>query len=177
VNFRERATLSDDLARLAAGERAAFAAVYTAVWPMVRAFACRALPQRADAEDVAQTALLKVFARASEYDSERDAVAWILGVVAWEVRTFQKRCARRRECPEEHVPERAAGTTPEDLVSQRELEAAALLVLGTLRPEDVATLEAVLNDTRPDVPRATFRKRVERALQRLRSAWSSKHGT
>jgi len=30
---------------------------------------------------------------------------------------------------------------------------------------------------RPDVPDATFRKRVERALARLRAAWSSKHGT
>ena len=91
--------LSDALGRLAAGERRAFAEVYTTIWPLVRSFAGRALAERADAEDVAQSALLKIFSRASEYDPERDAVAWILGVVAWEIRTFRKRCQRRRQRP------------------------------------------------------------------------------
>lgn len=169
--------LSDALGRLAAGERRAFAEVYGTVWPLVRSFAGRALPESADADDVAQSALVKIFSRASEYDPERDAVAWILGVVAWEIRTFRKRCQRRREEPEERALEPANTSTPEDLVLRRDLEAAALLVLGTLRPDDIATLEAVMNDTRPDIPAATFRKRVERAIQRFRSAWSSKHGT
>ena len=51
-------------------------------------------------------------------------------------------------------------------------------VFAELRPEDVHTLAlAVAGEPgeRPSVPAATFRKRVERALDRLRLAWRAKH--
>ena len=123
-----------------------------------------------------QTALLKLFSRASEFDCERDAVAWVLGIVGWEVRSFRQRVRRRREEPADLAPEGFSDVTPEALVIQRDLEAAALAVLGSLRPEDIATLEAVTQGERPDLPAATFRKRVERAVQRFRAAWRSRHG-
>jgi RNA polymerase sigma factor (sigma-70 family) len=177
VDLRERGKLNDALARLGAGDRSAFAEVYAAIWPLVRSFAGKAVVERADADDVAQTALLKIFARASEFDPGRDAVAWVLGVVAWEVKTLRQRVRRRREEPAELATEPRTELTPEDVLIDRDLEAAALIVLGTLREADIATLEAVRNGERPDVAPATFRKRLERALCRFRTAWRSKHGT
>ena len=49
--------------------------------------------------------------------------------------------------------------------------------MGTLRPDDVATLAAAMGHApRPDVPAATFRKRLQRAMDRLRQAWRAEHG-
>src|SRR6266849_3158600 len=84
------------MVRLADGDRSAFSPLYTLLWPALRVFVHRQLPA-SDAEDVAQDALLKVFARASRFDPARDALAWALGIAAFEVRTARKRTARRKE--------------------------------------------------------------------------------
>src|SRR5215813_612631 len=84
------------MARLADGDRSAFSTVYQALWPVLRAFVARQLPMP-DSEDAAQEALLKVFARASEFDPERDALSWALGIAAFEIRSTRKRSLRRRE--------------------------------------------------------------------------------
>ena len=58
------------------------------------------------------------------------------------------------------------------------MRAAADEALGVLRQQDIETLEAVLEGRRPQGPRsgATFRKRVQRAIERVRLAWRNKHG-
>jgi hypothetical protein len=70
------------------------------------------------------------------------------------------------------------GENPEALFLERDILAAAGEVMGSLRPEDVKTLRAAIEEeARPDVPAATFRKRLSRAVGRLRTAWRAKHGT
>jgi DNA-directed RNA polymerase specialized sigma24 family protein len=96
VQGGERAELRRLMVRLADGDRAAFRPAFALLWPRLRAFAARCVAA-ADAEDVAQAALLRVFSRASEYDAERDALAWALGIAAWECRTLRRRRQRRRE--------------------------------------------------------------------------------
>jgi RNA polymerase sigma-70 factor (ECF subfamily) len=175
----ERQALQQAMARLSDGERDAFPAVFAALWPVLRAFAARALRDGPLAEDAAQAALLRVFARASEFDASRDALAWALGVAAWEVRTLRRRAERRRE----HVDKEEAalalaahGPTPEEALSERQLAIAAAELLGTLRPADAETLAAMARGERPPIAAASFRKRVERALSRLRAAWRARHG-
>jgi DNA-directed RNA polymerase specialized sigma24 family protein len=172
VDAGARAELHALMVRLSDGDRAAFHPIYAALWPLLRRFVSRQLAP-ADAEDVAQQALLKVFARASELDPERDGVAWALGIAAWEVRTHRRRALRRREEPEAPA---ACDPSPdlEALALARELELAAVEVLGTLRPLDVETLSAMARGDRPSGP--TFRKRLERALVRFREEWRSRHG-
>jgi RNA polymerase sigma-70 factor (ECF subfamily) len=69
----------------------------------------------------------------------------------------------------------AAGS-PEERAITVELEAVAVATLGQLRPEDRETLRiAIFGEGQRDAPPATFRKRVERALGRLRAAWRD-HG-
>ena len=60
----ERKLLQERMAELADGNRNAFDDVYALVWPLVRGFVGRHL-RPAEAEDAAQEALIRVFARAS----------------------------------------------------------------------------------------------------------------
>lgn len=175
----ERQALSDLLVRLGDGERAAFAPLFAALWPLVRAFCGRALPD-ADADDAAQQALTNVLARADEFDAGRDAVSWTFGIAANEIRSQRQRVRRRREAglaAASHVADGALA--PEASAERRELLAAAAELLGTLGADDLATLGAALDGdpgARGAIAPATFRKRLERALGRLRGAWRDKHG-
>jgi DNA-directed RNA polymerase specialized sigma24 family protein len=170
----ERTELRRLMGRLADGDRAVFGRVFALLWPRLRAFALRCAGP-ADGEDAAQAAVLKVFSRASEYDRERDALVWALGIAAWECRTVRRKRDRRREEPAlalAHVPSPMDGT-PEDEIIDRDLRAAAAEVLGTLRPLDIETLAAAGQGAARG---ATFRKRLERALSRFRLAWRARHG-
>lgn len=164
------------MVRLADGDRAAFEPIYEALWPVVRRFSERALGGSPDAEDAAQVALSKVFSRVSEFDPRRDAVAWVLGVAAFECRTVRQKQRRRREEPGGDAERSGAEPSPEEVALSQDLHAAVAEVLGDLSGSDAATLRALLDEQPPAVAPATFRKRVERALARLRAAWRAKHG-
>ncbi len=169
--------LDRDLGALAAGDRSAFDRVYAAVAPLYERVATRALRSSADAEDAAQQALLNVFARAHEYDPSRGrALPWLVAVVANECRTQRQRVRRRRE--DADPPDRAAeGLSAEEALAERELVEAVMQALGTLAAEDARTIRAALElGPRPDVPAATFRKRLERAMGRLRTALGARKG-
>lgn len=170
----ERQELQRQLCALADGQRSAFEPLFMQAWPIVRACVAARLPA-AEAEDVAQQALLKVFARASEFDPARDALSWILGVAVWEARTARRRSERRREdgLSAELAQRSTRGPSPEQTAISADLEAALEQVLGTLRPPDVEALRAFAEERRP--PGAAFRKRLERALERLRLAWRARH--
>ena len=173
----ERIELQRSLSRLADGDRAAFRPVFDLAWPRVREIAARMLADAGDAEDAAQSALCKLFERASEFDPARDALAWIVGIVSYECLTLRKKRTRRRERGSDALAVVAdAARGAEETLLARELESVALAVLGTLRDDDRATLRvAFFGEGARTVAPATFRKRLERALVRLRAAWRD-HG-
>ena len=167
----ERLRLNEQLARLADGDRDAFHPVFVALAPVLRRFVRRHL-DGPEAEDVAQDTLVKVFARASQFDRERDALAWILGIAVWEVRTARRKRQRRRE---ESLEPKASSLrpdpapTPEEAAIARALDATLDEALSALSPRDRETLRAYARDERTSgVGAAAFRKRVERGLARLR---------
>lgn len=170
-----REALQRGMCALADGDRSAFDAVFSALWPVLRRFALRALPDPAAAEDAAQSALVKVFSRAAEFDPDRDALSWVLGIAAYECRTVRKRSARRREdltaAPPEPLPK---GPSPEDIAIDADLQAAAAGIIGSLRPLDARTLLAAAHGQRESS--SLFRKRLERALSRFRKEWRARHG-
>jgi RNA polymerase sigma factor (sigma-70 family) len=171
----EREALQRQIVQLADGDREAFHPVFVRLWPLLRGFAARCLP-REDAEDAAQEALLRVFARAAEFDRRRDALPWVLGIAAYEIRSARRRRQRRREEPATALSGRPDhGQSPEDAAMASELGRALAAALATLAPGDAETLLAYSRGERPDLPAPTFRKRVERALARLRRAWSLHH--
>lgn len=169
------------MARLADGDRSVFRAVFSALWPPVHSLCERALGRGADAEDAAQQALEKVFARASSYERARPALPWALGIAAWECRTIRRKAQRARREPMERAETVANGqSSPEEAVLNRELEEAALGVLGELSEADQATLRATFfegSEERLAVSNVTFRKRRERALSRLRELWGKMYGS
>jgi RNA polymerase sigma-70 factor (ECF subfamily) len=171
-----RAALQRDMVRLADGDRAAFEPVFARLWPLLRGVAARQLPA-AEAEDAAQRALLAVFERASELDPARDAVAWAVGIVGWEVRTARRRSWRRRgtvELPDESALPPAAEAGPEERAMASELAGALGRTLAVLAPADA---DALLRDAAGDRPPGDgFRKRLQRARARLRAAWRKAHG-
>jgi DNA-directed RNA polymerase specialized sigma24 family protein len=143
------------------------------LWPILRAFARRMLPDSGDADDAAQQALLRVFARASELDREREALPWVVAITTNECRTLRNQRLRRRETGLDDVDPQAPADAPE----REHLTAAAMELLGELSAEDIATIRgAWFGEARPEVMPATFRKRVQRATARLRELWRFRHG-
>ena len=170
-----RAELQRALTRLADGDRTAFEPVFAGLWPVLRDLAARHLPE-GDAEDAAQRALLGLFERAGEFDPSRDALAWAIGIALWEIRTLRRRAWRRRETsdgPGRSEP-RLGEPTPEEAAIAAELASALGQTLATLRPADVETLLRFAHDER--VAGAGFRKRLQRARERMRAAWSKHYG-
>jgi RNA polymerase sigma-70 factor (ECF subfamily) len=171
-----RRSLNAMMVRLADGDRSAFDGAYALLWPALLAFCKRALLP-SDAEDAAQLALLKVFDRASTFHRDKDALTWAITIAAWEVRTIRKRHLRSRSSSSEADEQMSPATDPETAAVNDELIEAARAVLGSLSDDDRATLAATFAEEKPtDVSGATFRKRRERALSRLKDAWRRIHG-
>jgi RNA polymerase sigma-70 factor, ECF subfamily len=177
VDSGDRASLQQELTALARGEREAFDPLFRRLWPLLRGFARRCLSE-GEADDAAQEALLRVFSRASEFDARRDALTWVLAIAAWQIRTHRTRTRRRHEdaglAPVEIAD---AAPSPESAAMAVEQTAALERALCELSPVDAETLLAYARGERPDLPAATFRKRLERALERLRALWRIDHGT
>lgn len=180
--MRDRRSLNRAMARLAAGDRAAFDDVFAAVAPPARALAARLLGDAADhrgadVEDAVQEAVIKIFARAHHYDPARDALTWALALVAWECRTVRRRQQRARSDGARALAELPDGErSPEALAIDHQLLTHVHEAIAGLSSHDQATIRAAWSGQPPDVPPATFRKRLERALARLRGAWSTTHG-
>lgn len=152
--------------RLADGDRSAFDEVYDRVGPRVDAVCARILGPGPDAEDAAQQALVRIVQQVHAFDPTRgEAIGWILTTAAWEARTARRRRGRRREGPlgpEDALP--AAAQYPD---AGAELRALVQL----LEPADQELVLASVGDgPRPDTTPAAFRKRLQRAVARLRDA-------
>lgn len=172
AEVRLRVETIDDLdglmARLAAGDRSAFSPVFERLWPRALKLCASLLKNDADAADAAQQAMTKILERAAEYDARRPALPWALGIASWECRTFLKRRVRLKEVTD------APDSVHEDNHEQRLMLEAAMTAMGSLSALDKETLLATFSDAAQ--PGATFRKRRERALTRLREAFRRLYG-
>lgn len=164
--------------RLSDGDRSACSSVFSLLWPELVAFAERTLGKGADADDAAQLALEKIFAQASDYDAQRSALAWALAITAWECRTVLRRRSRRREQPLDTAAEDAVSpaSDPESAHVESTMLSALRGCLEDLAPRDRATLEEAFYREAEGPQAPAFRKRKERALQRLRTAWRKIYG-
>ena len=158
------------MGRLARGERTAIEPIFRALWPAVRDFCVSFLKNQAEGEDAAQQAMAKILARASDYDPSRPALPWALAIAAWESRTERQRRNRRRE--ESGVPDHSAVSPerPEEELVERDLVRAAASAMGELSSSDQEVLISTFLEEAGGGG-ATFRKRRERAVKRLRQAF------
>jgi RNA polymerase sigma-70 factor (ECF subfamily) len=175
----EPADIDQLMARLAEGDRAAFAGVFRELWPRVRALCVSLLRNADDAEDAAQQAMEKILTRASDYDPGRPAVPWALAIAAWECRTLSRWRQRRREIgvddPAGAAVRNDTSASTEEQFIREELHAATLRALGELSETDRAALTAAYwEEARSSAPAA--RKRRQRAMERLRVAFRRLYG-
>lgn len=176
---QERADLNQHMVRLADGDRHAFDFIFQATWPLVHRFSLRMMAGTTDAEDVAQLALTKVFSRASEFHRDKDALSWILGITAYECKTARQKRKRSKEdfqsddlLAQQSDPQLSVEAK---MISQA-IEDAIQEVLQGLSAQDQETIKIALHEMeRPEIPAATFRKRLERALDRLRDQWRDQY--
>ena len=175
----QREQLQVAMTALAAGDRSAYQPAFSALWPILRRFCERTLHDPDLAHDVAQTALMKLFLHAKSFRAGHDVVAWALGFASYECLSARNRSLRRREQVDDAllatIP--ASEPSPEAATIENDLRGAALEVLGTLRPQDVDMLNLAFTGTRPVGANAASRKRLQRALGRLRTAWRQTYGS
>jgi RNA polymerase sigma factor (sigma-70 family) len=173
----DRAEIQRLMTAAADGDRTVVEPLFQALWPIVVGYSARLLGDHVLAEDCAQDALVKLFGQLDRFDRERDGLTWALTHATWRCRTERRKRDRRGEASLEG----ALITRDErERVEQRELVRAALATLDALGERDREVIAASLGDDdelRRALAPATFRKRLERALARLRSSWRSRHGT
>jgi RNA polymerase sigma-70 factor (ECF subfamily) len=174
MNAQQRKEVHRAMVRLAEGDRGAFDAVFAGLWPELLVFVRSALADP-EAEDLAQQTLQKIFFRISDFDTSRDGVAWAFGIAIYEVRTLRRKRQRRKEVGADSVTVAAdRRPSPEALLIETDLRRALTESLGELRDTDRATLmpgDAVVAKVTP----AAWRKRRQRALDRLRTVWRNRN--
>jgi RNA polymerase sigma-70 factor (ECF subfamily) len=153
------------IARLAHGDRSAFEPLYAALLPRAMGLARMKLGPQA-APDVAQSALLRVFSRASEFEAGRPCLPWFYAIVSNEIRAYQRHDAR--VVPTEEIDMVADGD-PESELAVRELARSLDLAIEALDVPSAEAIHAMLGrGPMPSLPSATFRKRLSRAYAKLR---------
>jgi RNA polymerase sigma-70 factor (ECF subfamily) len=177
MDAQRRKTIHEAMVRLADGDRSAMNVLVNELWPVVLLFAQRALQHEQDAEDVAQEVFLRICARISDFERERDGLSWAFGIASYEIMTVRKRRKRRRELSgDELLAARAdASASQEDEAIRRELSVALVAALGELSDDDRASLGLEL-PIFADLGAAAVRKRRQRALDRLRNVWRRLRG-
>jgi RNA polymerase sigma factor (sigma-70 family) len=160
-----RSELGLAMRRLAEGERAAIDEVYRGLRGPVSELCRRLLDGAPEAEDVTSETLGEIFARASEFDPDRDVVAWAITIATWRCRTERRRRQRARLSPLDEAALAPADGNPEEAYLSREAHAILESARAQLGELDREALAAVLGGAPLS---AALRKRKERLLPRLR---------
>jgi RNA polymerase sigma-70 factor, ECF subfamily len=155
------------MARLADGDRSTFERLFRALYARaLRVARARLGPERG--EDVAQASLVKLFAGASAFEAGRPVLPWLYAIVANEIRA-ERRAVDRTGEPLEAGVDIADATDTERAVADAELHRALDAAIAALDAPSAEAIAVLLGRTvAPGIAPAAFRKRVSRAVARLR---------
>jgi RNA polymerase sigma factor (sigma-70 family) len=153
------------MSRLADGDRDAFVPLFEALRPRAVRLA-RARLGASLAEDAAQATLLRVFTRASDFESGRAVLPWFYAIAANEVRAIERRVRSSTEPPPNSI---SLANDPECELDEREMRRAIDRAIAELDDDAARAILAMLDDAPPpNLEPSTFRKRVSRAYAKLR---------
>lgn len=181
---RRRVSTFDDpdvaMARVAGGDREAFAVVYDALAPVVYGVVRRVLRDPAQSEEVTQEAFVEIWRNAARFDARQGSVR------TWAVTIAHRRAVDRVRSEQAHrnrlaadaATSRPAAPTPEDVTvaaAERSVATAALSSLPAVQRE---ALELAFYDglthvqiaDRLGVALGTVKTRIRDGLIRLRAA-------
>ncbi len=169
--------LRDLLQQVAAGDRAAFKALYEAQSPRLYSVALRITRHTAQAADAVHDAFLQVWRNAARFDIARgNPEAWLLSLARYRALDIARR--RGREVPDDDLPERAdEGPDPLARLEASRDAAALHRCLQGLDPERrrlvalafVEGLTHVEVAERAAMPLGTVKSWIRRSLQTLRA--------
>jgi len=160
------------MARLADGDRTAFDPLYRELRPRAIRAARRSLALDV-ADDVAQSALERVFFRAAEFERGRACLPWFYAIVGNEIRAARR---TRTHAPLDVEPTSDAIDADES-IAVLELEIALDRAIGELDGPSAEAIAVLLGRAPPLALAApTFRKRLSRAYARLRTMLGGSHG-
>lgn len=177
------AGLNDDalLVRIAAGDRAAFAELFTRFAPRVKSYLLRLGAPAAIAEDLAQEAMLSVWRRASSYDrAKAKASTWIFVIArnAWidRLRREKVELAYRDALS---VSEESEDEAPDEAAVRTQTEEQVSAALATLSEEQRQVVRLSFFEDRPhseiaeklSLPLGTVKSRLRLALIKLKAHW------
>jgi RNA polymerase sigma factor (sigma-70 family) len=165
------------MSRLSQGEREAFDPLFRALYPRAVRLSRRKLAPD-QAADVAQAIMMKVFARASEFEPGRPVLPWFYAVAANELHTATRRWAAegRRSVEDDGTNELPDALDPEGLLAAEELREALTRAVASLDEESAEIIACVLEGRAPPKLAApAFRKRVSRAYAKLRVLLGGHH--
>lgn len=173
---RER--LSDGLAAVAQGDRAAFHDVYRRTSAKLYGVCCRILGEGPEAEDALQEAYVNVWRRAERFDASRASpITWLAAIARNTAIDRLRARGNRVSAPIEEAFELADDRPRADALLEQDGEAARLHVcLGELQDRDGALVRTAFLEgaTYPELaeragePLGTIKSRIRRALMKLR---------
>lgn len=171
-------SLSRDLVLVAAQDRAAFRRIYASTADKLFAICLAVTRDPAAAEDVLQETFLKIWDRASGYEPQRSRpLAWMGAIARNSAIDFYRYRARHPDVGEEHLNWHASeAMAADDRIMAMEQEQEVWSAVGELEQGSEAELKAIFHlgltypeaAERLEVPLATLKSRVRRAVLRIR---------
>jgi RNA polymerase sigma-70 factor, ECF subfamily len=91
----------ENLMRLAqSGDKKAYAALFRAIMPLLKAFVSRRIPNMADVDDVVQDTLLSIHRAGHTYDTNRPFKIWMFTIARHRLNDYLRRNYRKSTFPE-----------------------------------------------------------------------------
>jgi RNA polymerase sigma-70 factor, ECF subfamily len=169
------------LTRVATGDREAFALFFERYAAKVKSYLVRLGARGAQAEDLAQDAMVAVWRRAASFDGAKaKASTWMFVIArnAWidRLRREKVELAYRGYI---EAPEQSSDEAPDDAVARVQTEEQMRAALDLLSDEQRRVVELAFYEDSPhseiaerlDLPLGTVKSRLRLALNKLRAHW------
>lgn len=170
------------IARIAQGDRAAFAQLFNAYAPKMKGYLMRLGAGPGIAEDLAQEAMISVWRRAASFDpAKAKASTWLFVIArnAWIDRLRRERVEIAYRDTYIIADDRSLEEAPDAAVARVETEAQMQDALNTLSEEQRQVVRLSFFEDRPhseiaerlSLPLGTVKSRLRLALVKLRAHW------
>ena len=172
-------TDEDLLARIAGGDRKAFALAFAKYAPRVKSYLLRLGAPSAQAEDLAQDAMVSVWRRAASFDPARaKASTWIF-VIARNSWIDRLRREKVELAYREYIEPPQAEESPDDALTRGDSETRIRAALETLSEEQRQVVRLSFFEDKPHseiaqelaLPLGTVKSRLRLAMMKLRAQW------
>jgi len=121
VSGTEEKQSLEDLMRLAQqGDKRAYAALFRAITPLLRAFISRRLSASSDVDDVVQDILLSIHRASHTYDTDRPFKIWMFTIARYRLNDHLRKLYKKGGFPEISIDDMTHEISAADVTEQRD---------------------------------------------------------